>query len=72
MSDLIVRQALLNTGSLSTGGPEVSRSYRARLSPSVSPGNRQGEELAEVGWRGGKDQAGVVVRSPSHGWVTVK
>ena len=47
MSDLIVCRALLNSGSLSTGGPEVSRSWRGSLSPSVSSRDVQGEELME-------------------------
>lgn len=67
MSDLIVCQALLNSGSLSTGGPEVSRSQQGCLSPSVSSQGRQGEKLEEVRWRGGRKQAGMVLRYLSLG-----
>lgn len=62
MSDLIVCRALLNSGSLSTGSPEVSRSWRGSLSPSMSSRDVQGEELMEDqrGWR----QTGMVVGYP--------
>lgn len=70
MSDLIVCQSLLNSGSLSTGGPEVSRSYQGRLSSGVSSRDRQAEVLVEVGWNGGRKKAGTVVRLPFPGYVT--
>lgn len=57
MSDLIVCQALLNSGSLSAGGPEVSGSYRGRLSPSVSPGDETGGG-ASGGGTAGREEAG--------------
>lgn len=57
MSVLIVCRAPLNSGRLPTGGPEVYRSRRGCLSPSVSPGGRQGggvEDKEVAGRCGGK------------------
>lgn len=55
MSDLIVCQALLNSGSLSTGGPEVSRSHQGCLSSSVSPRGRRGGGGASGGGMPGRE-----------------